>query len=229
MKSQFSVAAAASLLVSIGAALPTLPLTYPQLRVRNDSETYAGLAERLATIVPKSKSCDVDLPDCRTNDQIAPLLVDGLKKWEINQRDAISAVIALTAFESDSYKYKRNMYPGRPGQGTSNMQMIKYNVKYAMEFPELHEKIKAIEITPENADAVTPEQQNELLDLVTPDDYNFGSGPWFLRTQCPSSIEDFNRSAEKGWDSYMKCVGVDANEEGRRELFEAALASVGQP
>ncbi|KAG6021009.1 hypothetical protein E4U41_002636, partial [Claviceps citrina] len=68
---------------------------------------------------------------------------------------------------------------------------------------------------------------DRILGLVQPDEYNFGSGPWFLVTQCgPEVREKLRASADEGWAAYMKCVGVEASPE-RTAYFERAKRAFG--
>ncbi|KAI1434662.1 hypothetical protein GGR50DRAFT_387180 [Xylaria sp. CBS 124048] len=170
--------------------------TAAPLTARDDKVT----ADIIARIAPLSQSCS-DTNECRTNVQAAPFISAATANLSTG---ATAAVIALTAFESADYKYKRNKYPGRPGQGTSNMQMVNYNILYAQSIPALQSAVAQI------GSITTDDQRNELLDLLVDDKYNFGSGPWFLTTQCsPEVLTELDQGTDAAFSAYMACVGTD--------------------
>ncbi|KAK6855148.1 hypothetical protein PG990_008558 [Apiospora arundinis] len=163
--------------------------------------------DQIIEISPKSQTCDGS-KDCRTAEQAAPLLIQAFQDYKIYSAGQIAGVLALMAFESVDFKYKHNMSPGRPGQGTANMQMYPNNIKYAAAIPEL--KSKASAYTENSPD----DKKNELLALVTDDKYNFGSGPWYLTTQCDKGVQTALAAGDDaGFAAYMKCVGVTVTED----------------
>ncbi|KAI1268786.1 hypothetical protein F5Y18DRAFT_167059 [Xylariaceae sp. FL1019] len=178
-------------------------------------------ADIIAAIAPKSKSCAGRGDECMTNVQIAGPFVAAMNQYDLKYPAQIAAVLALTAFESDEYGYNRNQFPGRPGQGTSNMQMIDYNVKYAESIPALKDKVAAI------GDPSTDDKKNQVLDLVTDVNYNFGSGPWFLSTQCSKDVvEGLKVATDAAFAAYMGCVGVEATAD-RTAYWTAAKTAFG--
>ncbi|KAI1403075.1 hypothetical protein F4819DRAFT_253238 [Hypoxylon fuscum] len=194
---KFQVATAAGLLLA-GQALAA------PLQARDKSA-----ADIVAEIAPDSKTCD-DPKECRTAAQAGPMLVDAMAKYGLDNAGQIAAVIALTAFESVNYKYKHNVSPGRPGQGTCNMQMFNYNLMYAQSIPELKEKVNGV-----TADA-DDTKKNEVLALVNDDKYNFGSGAWFMTTQCKPEVKEglaAGKDLDAGFKAYMECVGVTIDDE----------------
>ncbi|KAI2616483.1 hypothetical protein GGR54DRAFT_227012 [Hypoxylon sp. NC1633] len=198
---KFQVATAAGLLLA-GQALAA-PVTTP-LRAR-DGKTAA---EIVAEIAPNSKNCAPNT-ECYSADQAGPLLVDAMSKYKLVYAGQIAAVLALTAFESVDYQYKHNVSPGRPGQGTSNMQMFNFNLQYAQSIPELADKVAGVD-----ANSADDAKKNEVLALVNADQYNFGSGPWFLTTQCGAGIVDgLKTGSDAGFQAYMGCVGVTVDSE----------------
>ncbi|KAI1820036.1 hypothetical protein F4861DRAFT_92240 [Xylaria intraflava] len=180
-------------------ALAGATIAWP-LAARDDRVTAAIIGQ----IAPSSLSC-TDTTECRTNVQAAPLLSAATANLSTG---ATAAVIALTAYESGDYKYKRNKYPGRPGQGTSNMQMINYNILYAGSIPDLQEAVNQL------GSIDTDDKKNQLLDLVVDDKYNFGSGPWFLTTQCARDVlGELEHATDQGFTAYMNCIGTDLTPE----------------
>lgn len=173
-------------------------------------------------IAPKSKSCAADNKDCRTASQAAPFIALGMFEYRIFNVREMAAVVSLIAFESGDFAYKRNMFPGRPGQGTANMQMAKFNLMYAKQIEGVKDKVKDIE----SVEGLSDDELNGILDLVTPDEYNFASGAWFLVSQCPDVRETLRDDPEKGYQAYMECVGVEVTED-RLEYWNRAKEAFG--
>ncbi|KAI1132485.1 hypothetical protein F5Y10DRAFT_231224 [Nemania abortiva] len=195
-----------SMTLSAGLALAGITTAAPVV-ARGDTSA-AGI---IGQIAPDSKSC-ASSTECRTNVQAAPFLIDAMAKYGLRAPGQIAAVLALTAYESRNYQYKHNTDPGRPGQGTSNMQMINYNIEYAKSIPELKDKVAAL------GDITTTDKQNQLLALVNTDEYNFGSGPWFLTTQCSKDVVDgLAAGTDAAFSAYMGCVGVSVT--GDRQAY----------
>ncbi|KAI5862578.1 hypothetical protein GGS23DRAFT_597377 [Durotheca rogersii] len=193
--------AAAVLLAGQALAAPA------QLQARQGKTAAAIIAE----IAPGSASCD-GTPDCRTADQAAPFLIEAMAKYGLTSPGQIAGVLALSAFESVDFKFKHNVFPGRPGQGTSNMQMFPFNILYAQSISELAGQVSGV-----SADAPDA-QKNEILDLLADDKYNFGSGAWFLTTQCGSDVvEGLKSGSDASFAAYMACVGVGLD--GDRQAY----------
>ncbi|KAI1816946.1 hypothetical protein GGS20DRAFT_134419 [Poronia punctata] len=203
---KFSLTSAAT-----GLALATLTVSAPlkcrDVNTNTNTNTYPTTPDppaQILKIAPKSSSCDSSNPDCRTNVQVAPLFSDAFEKYNLRHPGQWAAVLALTAFETDDYQYKHNVFPGRPGQGTSNMQMIDFNIQYVKSIPELADKFAALGAID------TDDKRNQVLALVMDDKYNFGSGPWFLTTKCEQGVaEGLVSGTDEAFKSYMDCVGVD--------------------
>jgi hypothetical protein len=195
--------------------------------------TILGLAGASATaltavpiiekIAPKSKSCPSGNTDCRTAKQAAPFLINAFKDHDIYDPKMMAAVLALMAFESVDFQYKRNQVPGRPGQGTANMQMANYNLLYAKDIPELAPKFEGVD----SVEGMSDDDLNKLLDAVTVDKYNFASGAWFLATQCKQDVKDaFKKDVNEGFKLYIEeCVGTEV--EPRQEVFNVAKEAFG--
>ncbi len=221
MKSQIATAVTAFLLAGTAACFPAIPRTFQPLRTRNATDSEQ-LAQRIAQVKPETAACDLAAtPDCRTNVQLAPFLARSLEAYGTTEAGQVAAVVALTAFETDGYRYKHNVYPGRPGQGTSNMQMFDFNLLYAQSIPALAAPLAAI-----GAVATDP-QRDQVLALVTPDEYNFGSGPWFLTTQCaPTVAADPASGSDAAFAAYMACIGTSLTAE-RQDYWVRAKTAFG--
>lgn len=72
-------------------------------------------------------------------------------------------------------------------------------------------------------EAVNGKSESEVLALVQPDEYNFGSAPWFLRTQCSKEVQDgLLGGTQAGWEAYMGCIGVSTTDDGRLKYWKSA-------
>jgi hypothetical protein len=183
--------------------------------------TETDMVKIVQQIAPKAANC-ADTKECRTAEQAAPFILKSLITYGLSSPAEMAGVISLMAFESVNFKYKHNVSPGRPGQGTANMQMANFNLKYAKSIDAIKDKVK-IACVDGQSDAAL----NEMLALVQPDEYNFGSGPWFLATQCDKSVRDLlQQDADKGFAKYMECVGVQVTPE-RSEYFTRAKQAFG--
>jgi hypothetical protein len=175
-------------------------------------------AETLTKMMPDQK-CEGKDDDCRTPAQAAP----SMARYHINNTNEIAAIVSLMALESGNFTYKHNVYPGRRGQGTVNMQMASFNLEYAKSIPCIQGKVANI-TTVEGASNATLDY---ILSLVTVDKYNFGSAAWFYTTKClPESRNDLQKNITEGFATYMKCVGVEAGGE-RTTYLNRAMAAFG--
>jgi len=196
MKAFSVIAVAATLLAGSAAASPV------------ERRGALVAADIIAKIAPSSVSC-ANTDECRTNEQVGAALIQAMLDYEIYNPAAMASIIALIALESGEFKYKRNLQHDNAaqaihwGQGTSNMQMFKFNLMFANSFPELKDKVTAIGSTDNNQQAM-----NKVLDLVADDKYNFKSGPWFYATQCGADVHSaFEGSdVDAAFKAHMACV-----------------------
>lgn len=193
----------ASYLLLSGTALAAPLVNTSKVEARDDSA-----ASIVAKIAPGASSCTDTSSECRTAEQAAPYLIDAMQKYGVTTTAEIAGILALMAFESVDFAYKHNISPGRPGQGTANMQMFDYNYEYAKSISELSDSVAAL------GTITTSDQQNQLLALVTDDKYNFGSGPWFYTTKCTTAQRTaLQAGTDAGFAAYMGCVGVTVTDE----------------
>jgi hypothetical protein len=166
-------------------------------------------AEIIKHIAPDSASCADKSDECRTAEQAAPFIFRSFCQYGIQHPNQIAAVISLMALESGEFAYKRNAFPGRPGQGTANMQMPPFNLKYAKSLEDVRDEVADIDST----DGLPDAELDRILDLVVVDEHNFGSGAWFIRSECPQSVLDaLEADIDTGFEEYMACVGVEVDE-----------------
>ena len=98
------------------------------------------------------------------------------------------------------------------------MQSPTYNSKYAADIPALAGKLSSVSGDPTG-----------VLDLLLADEeYDFGSGAWFLTTQCSASVRaQLQTGSEAGWTAYItSCVGTDAND-NRKAYWTRAIQALG--
>ncbi|OAL55800.1 hypothetical protein IQ07DRAFT_178956 [Pyrenochaeta sp. DS3sAY3a] len=168
-------------------------------------------AEKLIQISPATASCSgADFPEECAD---APTIVDALNKafetYKITSVGEQAAIVAYELFESGNYKYKKNHFPGRPGQGTRMMAMPPFVEKYATALA--------------GADAVaTAKAQGgdaglvAVLDLVNDtEEKSSGSAPWFVSTQCTEAVRaGLAAESVDGWHAFLtECVGTTLAEE----------------
>ncbi|KAH7564056.1 hypothetical protein BM1_01103 [Bipolaris maydis] len=69
--------------------------------------------------------------ECADASTAATALTKAFNTYNITSKGEQAAIIAYELFESGDFKYNKNHYPGRPGQGTRMMAMPNYVEKYA--------------------------------------------------------------------------------------------------
>ena len=162
-------------------------------------------------IAPGSKTCKPDNAECRTAKQAAPYIFQSMFVYGLYNPNQMAAVIALMALESGEFAYKTNHFPapGRPGQGTANMQMAKFNLEYAKSIHAVRHEVANVT----SVEGLPDVELNRIRSLVTVDKYNFGSGAWFLRNECGEEVvEALRADIDKGFEAYMECVGVEVDD-----------------
>ena len=98
------------------------------------------------------------------------------------------------------------------------MQSPSYNKKYASSLPALADKLPAVSDDPA-----------ALLDLLRANEaFDFGSGAWFLTTQCSADVRAaLQRGDQAGWERYItECVGTSVTDE-RKTYWERAVKVLG--
>lgn len=96
------------------------------------------------------------------------------------------------------------------------MQSPAYNKKYASSIPSLKAKVSQCVNT------------SEVLNLILANkQYDFGSGAWFLTTQCSGDVRTaLQKGDEQGWERYITgCVGTEASQ-GRKTYWERAVRAL---
>ncbi|KAH8593665.1 hypothetical protein B0O99DRAFT_515270 [Bisporella sp. PMI_857] len=203
-----------SILAGLAASLP-IPRSQPSTRDALDPRAPVTAAAYLLTVAPTSKSCDGGIAvECRTNVQAAQPVLDSLAKYKIYQPAEIAALVSLMALESGEFKYNINHFPepGRPGQGTRNMQMPQYNLEYAQSvLPADVAKITSST----TANGLSDDDLNAIRALVLPDKYSFASAAWFYATKCAPEVRtSVAKEGKAGYVRYLtECVGTAATDD----------------
>ncbi|KAJ5166345.1 uncharacterized protein N7482_005126 [Penicillium canariense] len=175
---------------------------------------------QVLTIAPSSDTCDNPpaAGECATANTAATYTAQSFDTYSVTSKAEQAAVLSLMAFESGDFKYNKNHFPGVAGQGTRNMQSPSYNKKYASSLPSLSDKLDSVSDDPAG-----------LLDVLRADKaIDFGSGAWFLTTQCSQDVRTaLQKGDDEGWQRYISdCVGTSVTDE-RRAYWERAVEALG--
>lgn len=203
----------------------TLALTLPTTTLSAPSNTRPDTlsATSIIALDPTTSNC-ADAPaegECRTALSAAPYIGLSFHNFDIPTFGAQAALLSLMLFETAGFKYSKNHFPGRPGQGTRNMQMYKFNLQYAN---WLAKNCKNCGISAEDVEAAEKESKDAVLALVDSDQWGFSSAAWYLDTQCDASIkEGLAREDETGSEAYLtECVGTEVTER-RTVIWKKAI------
>ncbi|KAJ5099209.1 hypothetical protein N7532_006210 [Penicillium argentinense] len=175
---------------------------------------------QIVQIAPTSENCDNPPAkgECATAHTAAKFASQSFDQYKVTNKAEQAAVLAIMAYESGDFKYNKNHYPGIPGQGTRNMQSAAFNKKYIASIPALRE-----------SSARVADDAAALLELLLENEtYDFGSGAWFLTTQCTDEVRKALQSgSEAGWQSYItQCVGTSASGD-RKAYWDRAVKALG--
>ncbi|KAL8641572.1 MAG: hypothetical protein Q9226_008618 [Calogaya cf. arnoldii] len=174
----------------------------------------------LIAMAPKSKSCaGAKFPkECATAAQAAPFINASFKTYGVATAGEAAAIISLMAFESGDFQYNMNHFPspGRPGQGTRNMQMPPFNLEYAKSIPALKDGLAKAET----------DVKKVLELLLSKGEYDFGSAAWFLKTKCSEKVRSGLKTGKtEAWKAYItECVGTEVTPERQAGWEKAAKA-----
>lgn len=183
--------------------------------------------EQLTAIDPNTASCTgAAFPaECADASTAAPAISAAFAKYGITEPGVQAALLGIMLYESGSFKFNHNHFPtpGRPGQGTRNMQMAPFNEKYAATLFDADAIAKA------KAGAGSQDPTDAVLALINANaEDSFGSAAWYLTTQCPASIQKgLEDGSSAGWDAYLvQCVKT-THDAGRDPSWTAAKKVLG--
>ena len=167
-------------------------------------QTPGITAEDLIAIAPATASCaGAPFPDeCADAATASKALNASFAKYGINSTGEQAALIAYTLFESGDYKYSKNHFPGRPGQGTRMMAMPNFVAQYA-----------AAVADPTTMTTASTAGEDAVLALVNSDDEkSFGAAAWFYSSQCSEQVKaGVQAETVDGWHAFLtQCVGTAA-------------------
>lgn len=178
----------------------------------------------ITTVASDSASCDgAPFPaECATATNAAPWINLAFHTFGIHAFGPQAALLSLMLFESGSFKYNINHYPGVPGQGTRNMQSPAFNLEYA---EWLAANMTGSGISTQQVQKAQSEGPTQVLELVNGDRWGFASAAWFLATQCDEEArKGLVAATEDGWNAYLTdCIGTTATE-GRTTIWKKAIA-----
>ena len=170
--------------------------------------TKALTAETLVAIAPATASCSgADFPEeCADATRAATAINKAFTTYGITSTGEQAALVAYMLFESGNFKYSKNHFPGRPGQGTRMMAMPPFVKKYASSVAGA-QAVATAEATGGDAGL------NAVLALVNSDDEkSFGSAAWFLSTTCSAEVRaGLVAETTEGWHAFLtQCVETTA-------------------
>lgn len=176
------------------------------------------------TVAPETSSCDgATFPtECITATAAAAFIATSYTDYNVTSFGTQAALLSLMLYETDSFKYAKNHWPGVPGQGTRNMQSPTFNLKYATWLATNAPKAGITVAEVDAANVVGP--ANVLQLLLRNNAVSFGSAAGFLKTQCEDSIaEGLAAMSEEGWEMYLtECVGTTVTAD-RTAIWRAAI------
>jgi len=191
---------------TVASPLASLPPTFLSPRAAGGQA-----ASQLLSIAPTANTCvgSMFADECETAATAAPFLINAFMSYKVYSPPELAAIISLIAFETGDFKYAENHYPapGRPGQGTRNLQMANFNLEYALSISALSDKAKAIAPSG-TTDGLSDDQLNQILALVLPDEYSWASAAWFYTTKCASIRSTVQAGGQAGLSAYLGCVGT---------------------
>jgi LysM repeat protein len=185
----------------------------------------------IVAVAPNAASCAGSTEaSCRTADQAAPFINQAFAKFGIDSKGEKAALLSLMAFETGGFVFDINKFPGRPGQGTRNLMMFPFILKYAFETPEVAPKVAQVApgVTANtDPNSVAPDTQNAIRALVLGDDLSFASASWFLKTKCDARFSsDLKSGTQASYESYLTgCIGTTVTPE-RIAGFQKAIAAL---
>ncbi|MCJ1306790.1 hypothetical protein MMC25_000433 [Agyrium rufum] len=192
---------------------------------------------QILSIAPSSSTC-ANSPaanQCLDASSIAALPLTAIASYyTLSITGELAAALGTVAFESGEFKYNHNVFPGRPGQGTRNMQMPNYNLQYATSLAGMDAgfagKLKVI-TTATDASGLSDQTLDALLDLIVSYPMaDFGSAFWFIGTVCQGVQgvrEGLRAGTLEGWSAYITgCLGTTVTDE-RQAYWEKACAALG--
>lgn len=173
-----------------------------------ETSVKALTAEKLIAIAPKTATCDgADFPEeCADATHATTAINKSFDTYNVTSIGEQAALVAYMLFESGDFKYSKNHFPGRPGQGTRMMAMPPFVKKYATAVAGEQAVVTA---EAAGGDAGL----NAVLALVNSDDEkSFASAAWFLTSTCSAEVRaGLDAQTVEGWHVFLTtCVETTA-------------------
>ncbi|KAB2100077.1 hypothetical protein AG0111_0g11819 [Alternaria gaisen] len=188
-----------------------------------DNSQCTALSDQvLVRIASTTASCEgAGFPEeCADATRAARAINTAFETYGISSLGERAGLMAYMLFESDNFKYSRNHFPGRPGQGTRMMGMPPIVKLYA-------ESVAGADTVAEAEAAGGDAGLDAVLRLANcNDERSFGMAAWFLSTQCTPSVRARLATGEMdGWHDFLTaCVGTTLAAE--RDTFWLATTHV---
>ncbi|OAL07468.1 hypothetical protein IQ06DRAFT_289190 [Phaeosphaeriaceae sp. SRC1lsM3a] len=168
----------------------------------------AVTAEQLIKIAPATASCSgADFPEeCADATSVAAAINKSFETYKITSKGEQAALIAYMVFESGNFKYNKNHFPGRPGQGTRMMAMPPFVEKYATAIAGAEAVATAKAVGGDDG-------LKAVLALVNSNEEKAaGSAAWFLTSTCtPEVRKGLEAETIDGWHNFLtQCVETTA-------------------
>ncbi|KAF2132911.1 hypothetical protein P153DRAFT_364168 [Dothidotthia symphoricarpi CBS 119687] len=191
--------------VLLAGAFAVSALALPTPICDADTTSTALTAEIIIAASPATASCtDAPFPEeCADASRAAVAINKSFQTYEINSTGQQAALLAYMLYES-GFKYNKNHFPGRPGQGTRMMAMPAYVKLYAT-------SVVGEEAVTEAEAVGGDDGLRAVLALVNSDDEkSFGSAAWLLSSQCTQEVKDgLTAQTVDGWHNFLtECVGT---------------------
>ncbi|KAJ4372264.1 hypothetical protein N0V83_004038 [Neocucurbitaria cava] len=199
-----------TILLASALALSTFAAPLPDCpdEVEQTDSTTAITAAELITIDPTTASCSgAPFPEeCADATAAATAINKSFETYDITAAGEQAALVAYMLFESGSFKYSKNHYPGRPGQGTRMMAMPPFVKLYAT-------SVAGADAVSQADTAGGDAALTAVLALVNSDDeHSFGAAAWFMTSQCTADVRaGLVAETVDGWHNFLTaCVGTTA-------------------
>ncbi|KAF2844299.1 hypothetical protein T440DRAFT_27402 [Plenodomus tracheiphilus IPT5] len=188
----------------------------------HDNQSTALSDQVLIRIASTTASCEgAGFPEeCADATRSARAINTAFETYGISSLGERAGLVAYMLFESDNFKYSRNHFPGRPGQGTRMMGMPPVVKLYA-------ESVAGADAVAEAEAAGGDAGLDAVLRLANcNDEKSFGMAAWFFSTQCTPSVRAGLATGEMdGWHDFLTaCVGTTLAAE--RDTFWLATTHV---
>jgi hypothetical protein len=177
----------------------------------DDSQSTALSDQVLIRIAPTTASCaGAEFPEeCTDATPAAKAINTAFETYGISSFGERAGLVAYMLFESGKFKYNKNHFPGRPGQGTRMMAMPPIVKSYA-------ESVAGADAVAKAEAAGGDAGLDAVLKLAScNDEKSFGSAAWFLVTRCDESIRSALATGEMdGWHGFLTvCVNTTVTTE----------------